>query len=491
VNTLRARDRGVSPAEPVVVVGALSLALVAGVLVTNQGVLAIFAVLGIVFGLVVLRWPFVGFLVLVGSIAVENLLVIQGASGPATGSRLLGMLVFGAWLVGKLVRREPLVPLLTSALMVTAALLFAFALASTIWARVPQAALSGSIQLAQFIALGLLTLDLARSWGRMDLVIKALVAGATLASLFTVYQAVFGGARRAGHDVSGGINETAMLLVTILPFAFYLLRSQTRVAWQVLGITYIGVAVTATIVTYSRMNLLVLPVILALLTIHTVMGRRGRRPILITMIVATGVALYAVPLDRLEDRLVTIVPYLQDTIGAEESGIVEPSARGYHMLLGLAIARDMPVGGAGFRNYGYLFRDEYQFFVPGPGRVYRSVRSPHGSHVGMLANLGGIGFGLWIALLFGAGLIPALRTWRHTAHDRNATPHLMAQAISYALGLQVFVYGWYGNIDQNKLLWIILGLAVAAWALARPADPRSVGKPRRDSRAAQHHRTMV
>jgi hypothetical protein len=471
VSTIRAGLRGVAGPEPVGVLAGLILALLAGLLVSYHGVVGLFGLLGLAFALVVLRWPFVGLLVLAGSIAVENLFVIHGAGGGVTGSRLLGMLVFAAWMVGKLLRRESLVPLLTSVLTVTALLLFGFALASTLWARSPQLAFSGAIQLAQFIAFALLTFDLARSWERVDLVIKALVVGATVAALLTVQQAVFGGARRAGGDISGGINATATVLVTILPLAFYLLRSPNSAPWRVLGITYIAVGVTATLLTYSRMNLLVLPVLLTLLTFHTLLGRRGRVPILAAAVAAMGAALYAVPTDRLEDRLITIVPYLQGTVGADDTGIVEPSSRGYHLRLGLAIWRDEPWIGAGFRNYGSLFRDEYQFFVPGPGRVYSSARSPHSTHVGMLANLGGVGFVFWMALLLGAGLIPAIRAWRRTAWAHEDKPCLASQAITYALGLQIFVFGLYGDIDLNKLLWVLLGLAVATRALATAGVP--------------------
>jgi hypothetical protein len=350
------------------------------------------------------------------------------------------------------------------------------------WARVPHAALSGVIQLAQYIALGLITFDLARSWKRVDMLIKALVVGGMVAALLTIQHSVWGGARRGGGNIAGGINETAIVLVTILPFAFYLLRSRASIPWRMLGIAYVGVGVTATILTYSRMNLLVLPVILVLLSFHTLLGRRGRGPILIAAAVAIGVGLYAIPTDRLQKRLDTIVPYLEGTVGGEDSGIVEPSARGYHLRVGIAIARDEPVIGAGYRNYGYLFRDEYQFVVPGAGMVRRSVRSPHSSHVGMLADLGGVGFSLWLAVLFVAGLIPAVRAWRRSVHDPGSMPHLLSQTITYALGLHVFVYGFYAPNDQEKILWVLLGVCVAVWTLVRNSDykwaPPISGTPR-------------
>jgi hypothetical protein len=473
----RASQSGVSGVYSAGAIVWLALALVAGLLVSYQGTLGFLMVLGVLGGLAILRWPFAGLVMLVGSLAVENLFVVHGAGGAATGSRLLGMFVFGAWILGKLLRKESVVPLMKSALFVTALLLFAFALASTLWARIPHAALSGAIQLAQHIALGIVTFDLARSWKRVDVLVKALVVGAIVAALLTIHQSVWGGARRGGDNIAGGINETAIVLVTILPFAFYLLRSRATIFWRILGIAYIGIGVTATILTYSRMNLLVLPVILVLLSFHTLLGRRGRGPILVAAAVSIGVGLYAIPTDRLQKRVDTIVPYLEGTVGGEDSGVIEPSARGYHLRVGIAIARDKPVIGAGYRNYGYLFRDEYQFVVPGAGGVRRSVRSPHSSYVGMLADLGGVGFFLWIAVLFGAGLIPAAKAWRCSIQDPGSMPHLLSHTLTYALGLHVFAYGFYAPNDREKILWILLGLAAAAWSLVRTAEPDATARP--------------
>jgi O-antigen ligase len=485
MSTVRAWPKGSPIPQTIGVAGGLLCALLAGLLIPTYGVQALIMLLGAVVVLVILRWPFLGLLIFAATIAVENILVVEGAGAAVTGSRLLGMLVFAAWFLGKLVRRESIVPLLTSMVALASALLFSFALVSVLWASFPQVARSASIQLAQLIALAFITFDMARSWERLDMLVKALMVGATLAALLTVHQALFTGVRRAGDNISGGINQTATLLVTMLPVAFYLLRSRTTAAWRLLGVSYIAVGTTAIILTYSRMNLLVLPVILALLTFHALLGRRGRVPILVTALIAIGIGLHTIPVDRLQTRLDTIMPYIEGTVGSDDSGILEPSARGYHLRLGLAIARDKPVIGGGFRNYGHLFRAEYQYVVPGAGRIFYSVRSPHSSHVGMLADLGTIGFGLWLIVLFAAGLVPAIRTWRRSARAPDSAPFLISQALAYALGLQIFVYGWYSTIDRDKLLWMLLGLAAATWTLARSGTSSAAASPRVDRTGQQ------
>lgn len=481
MSTIRAWPYSSSIPQTVGVAGGLLSALLSGLLIATYGVQGLFVLVGGVFVVLVLRWPFLGLLIFAGSIAIENVLVVQGAGGTATGSRLMGMLVFGAWFLGKLVRRESIVPLLTSGLTLAAGLLFTFALGSMLWASFPFVVRSASIQLAQLIALAFITFDMARSWERLDMLVKALLVGATLAALLTVHQALFTGVRRAGDNIAGGINHTATLLVTMLPLAFYLLRSRTSTAWRLLGVTYIAVGATAIILTYSRMNLLMLPVILAFLTFHTLLGRRGRVPILVTALIGIGIGVHTIPVERLQARLDTILPYIEGTVGSDDSGVLQPSARGYHLRLGLAIARDNPVIGGGFQNYGHLFRDEYQYVVPGAGRIFYAVRSPHSSHVGMLADLGAIGLTLWLALLLGAGLIPVVRSWRRNASDPSGAPYLISQALAYSLGMQVFVYGFYNTIDRHKVLWFLLGLSAAVWTLTRASALRPADEQRRDS----------
>jgi O-antigen ligase len=466
--------RGGEGVEPLIVLAALGLAVLAGLLLSSLGEAGPLVGLAVVGGLVVVRWPFLGLLLLTASLAVENLFVLEGAGGAVRASRLLGMAVFGGWFVGKLLRRESFRRALSSGVTVAALLFFLVALASVLWASYPAPARAGAIQMLQFIALAILVLDMARTWDQVDQLVKALVVGSTVAAALVLHQSLVGGHRRAGGDIAGGINATATLLVTLLPLAFYLLRSPNRWPWKLLGVGYLAMAVPAVMLTYSRMNLLLLPLVLGFLVLDTLKGKRGRGWLISTGIAASIVALFVVPMDRLAQRADTILPYVQSTVVAsDELEVLEPSPRGYHIRLGLAVARDNPFLGAGFRNYGYMFRDEYQFLVPGAGRLYRSVRSPHSSHVGILADLGIVGFALWLVLVVGIGLGGAIWAWRSTSARPESRAHLLARGITVAIALQVFAYGWYTNIERSKLLWLLLGLAAAIQFMARPTGPVS------------------
>jgi hypothetical protein len=167
-----------------------------------------------------------------------------------------------------------------------------------------------------------------------------------------------------------------------------------------------------------------------------------------------------VPWDKLADRIDTIDAYLNETL---QLGPVqtEQSARGYHLLVGLEIARDHPLIGVGYGNYGHSFRDEYQFQVPGAPKLYGTVRSPHSSLVGIAADLGAIGLAVWL-LLQGLCAASALRAWRwaRTGHIHALVPFL--EALLLMLGLMVIVYGLYSPNQGDKLLWLVMAACIAA-----------------------------
>jgi O-antigen ligase len=454
------------------IVLSLALALGAGRLMADTGPAGVALLPLVGAGLLVLKYPFLGLLVLSINVAVENLMILESVGG-ATFNRLLGTAVFGAWFAGKLVNRQQLGPVFTSPLAISGGLFVLMALLSTFWAAHPTVTVSGSIQFLQFVALGVMTADLVSSWNKADILVKFLVLGGVLAAALTLNQALVEGHRRAGDNIAGGINATAVLLVTMMPLAFYLLRVRGRLGWKLLGLLYLSLAIPATVLTYSRMNLLVLPLLLTLLVLDTLRDSQGRKWVLGLAVVTVMVVPLTVPVERVERSLRTVVPYLEGTFLDADDGIVEPSGRGYHWRVGIQIFRENPLIGAGFRNYGHLFRDEYQFVVPGPGKLYYSPRSPHSVHIGTLANLGVIGFLLWLAIPFTAAGLPLGTAWRRTRVPTSHREHTLVRSLAVALVLQVGLYGWYAEIDKNKEFWMLLGLALAVGSLARhPAhDP--------------------
>jgi len=318
---------------------------------------------------------------------------------------------------------------------------------------------SGFIRIAQMVALALIVIDLADSGRKLDLVAKALVLGALFAAGTTLYQSEVLDLRRAGGNIAGGINDTAALLVTVVPLAFYLLRTSDRFIWGVVGTLYLGIAAVSVVVTFSRLNLLLMPPLLLVLYLLTLRDRRGRRWLVAVTVAGAAAATVFVPWAELADRAQTIDAYVDQTMRFGQAQTVT-TPRGYHMRVGLAIARDHPFIGVGYGNYGFLFRDEYQFQVPGSTVLYGSVRSPHSAYIGIAADLGGVGLAAWLVLL-GLSAASVAQAWRlaRARGLRNLVP--LIEALALMLGLHMFAYGFYAPNQTDKLLWLIMAMCIA------------------------------
>jgi O-antigen ligase len=405
--------------------------------------------------------PFFGVLLLAATLPAEAILNVGGVGL----GRVIGLTVFGAWFVQKIATRQSWYRVVSNGFFPAAIGFLIWVLASMLWAEHLRAVRVGFIRLAQMVALALIVIDLADSKRKLDLIAKTLVLSALAAAGATLYQAEILSVRRAGADIAGGINQTAMLLVTVIPLGFYLLRTSGRFIWGLVGTLYLGIAAVSVVTTYSRLNLLLLPPLIAVLYLLTARERRGRRWLLaVTVAGAVGATLF-VPWDKLAERAESIDAYVDRTLQFGQMQ-AETSGRGYHLRIGLAIARDHPFIGAGYGNYGYLFRDEYQFQVSGEQKLYSGVRSPHSSYVGIAADLGAIGLATWLLLLGLCGA-SATRAWRRAraggVHDLLA----LIEALVLMLGLHVFAYGFYAPNQTDKLLWLIMAMCMAVGYVVR------------------------
>ncbi|HZW03979.1 MAG TPA: O-antigen ligase family protein [Anaerolineaceae bacterium] len=423
---------------------------------------AVLAVLGGVVALsLVYLHPELGLFALVLSLPIEDLLP---GIGPATGTRLLGMGVFGIWALRKTLRRESWRPLFKSPLMMGALLLLGWSFASFLWAGDRTAAAQGMLTQLQLFFLALLAIDLAVSWERSVWVVRLLVLGGLIAAGFSLEQYYVQGIRRAGDGVSGGINYTASFLVTLLPFAFYLIRARTGGFWTFLGALYVPLGVVAVTVSFSRSSYILLVIVLV---VHTWLllrtrARRGWVFLLGGLIVA---AFITAPKEAVNERVQTISPLLASWFSPTESEAQAADARAFHWQVGFEMFKDSPVLGVGSSNFGIQFLS-YQFEVPGPPDFFLNPRSAHSSYVGLLTELGPLGLGLFVFIL-GAALLNLVRARGWLRQGGAAETRLyLVEAFFYALVFQV-LYGWALNTHMNKNFWLILAMSVALAALSR------------------------
>jgi O-antigen ligase len=436
--------------------GSVAVGLIAAT--SGGGVVAMALPVAVAVGVVLLRKPVLGLFLFTAVIPIEAMAMVGGRSIAA----LIGMALVAIWAFQKVVHRDPLLPLVSPGLVQLALLLLALACLSLLWARYPQAGVRGIIVLGQLILLSALVFDLSVSWDRIAWVTRVLVLAGLLAALATAHQYYFGGVRRAGAGVTGGLNRTAITLVLILPFAFALFRSNGPMIWKAVGLSYVGVSAIAVASTLSRMNILLFPAVV-MLNIFLMARTAGGRTRALLLGVLTLITVSFIPVDALRDRAETIMPYISQTVGTAEEEEAY-SARGYLMRVGFAMFRDRPVFGSGYDN----FRPQtaiYQWEVPGsPYEYLRTGRSPHSSYIALLVGLGIVGLILWLSIILVA-LRYVGRAWR-SIRDPNSDRLFLVQALGIAIGLQL-IYGFYGLGHQDKIVWLFLGLAVSVDILAR------------------------
>jgi O-antigen ligase len=414
--------------------------------------------------LAVLSKPSVGLFVVAFTIPFEAVLLIPGGS---TITKALAVLVVLAWVFRKLLRRESWRGLIHSPVFIASVAFLGLAFLSRLWATYTVGMNNQLARLVLLFGLALLVMDLIRTWRQATWLARCLVLGGLVAAGLTLWQAYAGGARRAGGDVAGGINATALLLVCIMPFAFALARStQGSMSWRLVGLIYLPVAGLAVIQTFSRMSLLMGSALLATEYVITLRSARGRMPLLALTAVAAVAFVSLVPMDKLQDRASTIVPYLRATLeGGSTGAMASTSGRGFHLRMALAVFEDHPLLGGGYWNFG-RFALQYQYEVPGYSDVLQMPRSAHSSFFRILADLGLVGMSLWLALLTVTGR-ELWRAWKRTSKDPDAPAFMLVRATTFAFLLQQ-AYGFYAEMQIEKIFWVTLGLAVAMRGMAEP-----------------------
>ncbi|MGI9629087.1 MAG: O-antigen ligase family protein [Longimicrobiales bacterium] len=459
-NTLSAGKSGAG----IVLLALASLGV--GAAVAYFGPVAILAAVGVFGAVLMVRRPLYGLVLLVATLPIENASMFEGF----TAARIIGIAVAAGWLVGKLLRNESFERVFSASITWLSGAFVLLVLASTTWAGDPTLVPRGVVLLTQLVVLGMIVLDVVDSWDEAHLLLRALIVGGLVGAGLTLYDSIQTGGR-AGEAVAG-INGTAEIMVTLMPFAFYLVASERSLFWRLLPVAFIGVGSGAVVGTMSRWSMMLLPAVILIMTIQVLRAGRGRGWLLLGFAALT-IALFSQEdsFERLERRIQSIMPYLSTTVQADAAGGL--SGRGYHLAVGVAMFRDYPILGVGYNNFGDRFLYEYQYRVPGGNNLWTSRRSPHSSHVGILAELGLVGALLWFGVLFSALLNAwrASRTWE-TRADRVRSTLIFGLLVS--LLLQAGPYAMYGPNQNTKLLWVLVGLSVAVWRLAREDEAEAV-----------------
>lgn len=437
--------------------GWLASYLLAAIL-TEVGVFVLVALVGVLAALTVFLQPVFGAYLLALSIPLEAVLMPHQ---DISWAKLVGLGVGSAWFLRKLVRRGSFDSILESHMLWAACVFVLFVISSLLWVQSYVPPLLTILQFPQLLVLAIVVYDLLENWRQVERLVQFLLAGGLICSILTLYQAFGEGVRRAGGDVTGGINTTAAMIVEILPFAFCLMRSSSGHWVRWLAWAYFIVAPVAVSVTFSRTNYLMLLVVFVFCAWRLVSEGEGGR-LFLTLATLTLVTLLAVPWSAVATRGASVATLLGITQEIEPAD----SGRFFHWAVAVEIFKDHPVLGAGYQNFGHLAWTRYQMVVPGaPGR-FGSARSPHSSILGLLSDLGLVGLALWMWLQ-----IAAFRNLLSAKPDREPN-NLRAREIRWAVMVSLtilFLNSFVTDNFDHKILWLILALTQTVRRLLQAA----------------------
>jgi hypothetical protein len=179
--------------------------------------------------------------------------------------------------------------------------------------------------------------------------------------------------------------------------------------------------------------------------------------------------------------------------GVQESGNLSGTVAGRDQLWSLIFHKQAADGylldGAGFGlNLAYWVGDSQVTYGANP------LRSPHNSHLDVLARTGLVGFSLWIALWLGwywRLITGCRRLARRGLHTRRQVAVLCLMVTTAILVSSVFDPQLEGA-QVAALLWTAFGVGVAAtsvraWFGNRTSTPDAAGSPSRSSAEPVRH----
>lgn len=419
---------------------------------------------GALYPLYVIAGVGVVILLLLAVVRVEMLLLALAAVLPWEGTlayptesisvvKLLGILLFLAWLLRALVRSEPL--------RVSPALAWAgvFGLAvglSMLLAPDPADSVFDSLRYALFIVFFFLVLQLTNTIDDVRRVVRVVVLSCTLAAAWGLYGFIALGLQRAAGPISDP-NDFAYLMSCALPLACYLLAEERRrrLLWAVCVVLLLG----ATLATLSRGAL----VGLAALAPWAIATRRvPLSGVLLGFVAALSVAALAFAL---------WAPLLHDRL-AQKGHIADKNVVARQALWSgaLRMAVDRPLTGVGPGRFGI----EAPGYVRNNPIVLGSNPVVHNSYLHVLAEIGVLGLVGFVGFLASSWRMLGRGRRRAIAiEDRDGAR--LATAMQASL-LVAIIAGGFLSEQFTTPFWMIGALATVVAGV--PQAVRVVVPPR-------------
>jgi len=447
---------------------ALGMAAVAaplGLLAGFEPRFAIAAALGAAFVLIAFENLASG-LALFGYLAFIELIPVEGPVLSVT--KLLGLLLALAWFAVLTTGRRGDLDFFVAHPFVSAALglFFGWAVISMVWAEDPSLALGSATRYGLNLILFLIVFTAIRTEKDLGRVLLGFMLGAATAAVFGILTPTDPTGARLGSELLDP-NDLAASLVSGAALAagvavLYRGAPLVRVAAAATGLF----CATAVWLTASRGGLIALGI--AAVCAIVVAGRwRPQVSVAIVVFAAASYVYFAAFAPVQVQERITEPAQGQARLEEGRTTIWQVAWRAYEAN---------PVQGLGAGNFEVS--SKHYLFEPGVlGRTDEIIDRPkvvHNSYLGVLSELGTVGFGLFMLILgFAVGsMLMAARFFGKSGNRR-------LQAVSLSLAVAVLgnlAAGFFFTAEYNKELWLLLGLGPALLSLSKAGDP-SVARP--------------
>jgi O-antigen ligase len=331
--------------------------------------------------------------------------------------------------------------------------------ASGFWATSPSGWQDDMGQLALAAAYFLAFALLVESPAQLRQLLRTYVLGALVISFYSVYQA---GEHVRAVGLQGDPNIFALYQVAAIPAVGMLARTANG-TWRRVGWLLVILPLIASVVaSQSRGGLATLALVLPVALIRGGFGRIPWRHGLVSGIAAAGMlASVGLVATRFADRL-SFSSVLQDG-GTGRLDIWRVALHAYqqHPLLGLGAGGFQPMSSKLLETTpGVQIEPFSSYFLTG-------IRV-HNIYLEALTELGPIGLLLWLAIL-GCTVAVLVRFVGGRVRATPASPLLLMLGV-FAVAT-VFL-----SINNNKMLWMVVGLAAAAGSTAYASFRDTTGR---------------
>lgn len=398
-----------------------------------------YALAALAAGLVLLKWPFAGLLVMVGLIPGEEFTTFLAGR---TLIWILGIAVLSAWALRSLPVEKKIRIAKRPTLMTLVWLMWG--LLSVFWAQEQMAALGRAANLAQLIIFFCLMQVMVIDDRRLRILITAYFVASVFFALLAIGTTISGDLRRATLTEGQNPNALARALGMGLLMVPYLLGQLRSLRWRIatlLGVCALGLAILLTGSRGAWVSLAAAFGFTWFLSREKLVKLRSAMAVVIAVVFGIAGLRHAGVLDEwLFLRMVTVFD-IEATHGG--SGRMNIWAVGWEMV------KANPLIGVGLENFPVRFEDYIDAAgLWGAYGVY-SGRDPHSIFLSVQAELGIIGLVIFLTLLW--------------AIFRNLLPYRCdSRAILGILLLSFMVFsGIVEPILYRKYFWLALGLATA------------------------------